>query len=59
MAYRDRNLVDAYKLSFLFGLFSLINVLLILLGHWTKWIGLAFLAGFMLLQYVLFLEPKK
>lgn len=56
--FRDRNLRDSYKLSFLFGLYALINVLLLLLGSWTKWRGLILLAGFIILQYFLFLEPK-
>ena len=56
--YRDRNLKDSYKLSFLFGLYALINVLLLLLGGWNKWRGLFLLGGFILLQYFLFLEPK-
>lgn len=58
LEYRDRNLKDSYKLSLLFGLYSLINVLLLLLGSWNKWRGLILLAGFILLQYLLFLEPK-
>lgn len=56
--FRDRNMKDSYKLSFLFGLYALINVLLLLLGSWNKWRGLILLAGFILLQYFLFLEPK-
>jgi uncharacterized membrane protein YkgB len=56
--YRERNLKDSYKLSLLFGLFSLINVLFLLLGSWNKWLGLILLVGFILLQYFLFLEPK-
>lgn len=56
--YRERNLKDSYKLSLLFGLFSLINVLFLLLGSWNKRLWLILLAGFILLQYFLFLEPK-
>jgi hypothetical protein len=56
--FRDRNLKDSYKLSFLFGLYALINVLLLLLGLRNKWRGLALLTGFIVLQYFLFLEPK-
>jgi len=56
--YKERNLKDSYKLSFLFGLYSLINVLLLLLGNWNKWVGLLLLIGFFILQYFLFLEPK-
>ena len=58
LEYRDRNLKDSYKLSLLFGLYSLINVLLLLLGSWNKWRWLLLLAGFIVLQYLLFLEPK-
>lgn len=57
--YTDRNLVDSYKLSFLFWLFSLINVLLLLQGKWGKLLGLFLLGGFILVQYLLFLNPKK
>jgi hypothetical protein len=56
--FRDRNLSDSYKLSFLFGLYALINVLLLLLGSRNKRMGIALLVGFILLQYFLFLEPK-
>jgi hypothetical protein len=55
--FKDRNLRDSYKLSLLFGLYALINVLLLLLGGRNKWRGLALLAGFIVLQYFLFLEP--
>ncbi|MBO4204091.1 hypothetical protein J5893_04700 [bacterium] len=57
--YKDRNLVDSYKMSFLFGLFSLINVLLILLGMRNKRLGLLLLGAFVLIQYILFTPPKK
>ena len=56
--FRDRNLRDSYKLSFLFGMYALINVLLLLLGNRNKWLGLGLLVGFIILQYFLFLEPK-
>ena len=56
--FRDRNLRDSYKLSFLFGMYALINVLLLLLGSRNKRLGLALLIGFIVLQYFLFLEPK-
>jgi hypothetical protein len=32
--------------------------LLLLLWGWNKWRGLVLLAGFIVLQYFLFLEPK-
>ncbi|MDD2537452.1 MAG: hypothetical protein PHU61_03100 [Candidatus Absconditabacteria bacterium] len=54
----DRNLKDSYKLSLLFGLYSLINILLLFLGIWSKRRGIFLLAGFILLQYFLFLDPK-
>ena len=41
--YRERNLKDSYKLSLLFGLFSLINVLFLLLGSRNKRVGLLLL----------------
>lgn len=50
---------DSYKLSLLFGIFVLLNVLLLLLGRWNKWLGLILLGGFIALQVSLFSGAKK
>lgn len=49
---------DSYKLSLLFGIFVLINVLLLLLGFWNKWLGIILLGWFIALQVSLFSDPK-
>lgn len=48
---------DAYKASFLFGLYSLINVLLLVGGWWNKLVGICFFIVFFILQVFLFI-PK-
>ena len=50
---------DAYKSAFLFGLFALINVLLLLGKFWTKWVSLVLLGVFFAMQYVIFMDPKR
>ena len=49
---------DSYKLSLLFGIFVIINILLILLGYRNKRIGIILLIGFVALQITLFADPK-
>lgn len=49
---------DSYKLSLLFGIFVILNVLLLLLGYWNKWLGIVLLGGFIALQVTLFSDPK-
>ncbi|PZM86925.1 MAG: hypothetical protein DLD55_04050 [candidate division SR1 bacterium] len=49
---------DAYKSSFLFGLYALINVLLLILNSWEKWIGILFLFIFIAMQWVVFTDKK-
>jgi Ca2+/Na+ antiporter len=49
---------DSYKLSLLFGIFVILNVLLLLLGYWNKWLGLILLGWFIALQVALFSDPK-
>ncbi|MDO4713281.1 MAG: hypothetical protein Q4B28_01090 [bacterium] len=49
---------DAYKSSFLFGLYALINVLLLILNSWQKWIGILFLLLFVAMQWVVFTDKK-
>ncbi len=55
----ERNIKDSYKLSLLFGIYVLINMLLIFLGYWTVIVGLILLIGFIILQSILFFEQKK
>jgi len=50
----DRILKDSYKLSLLFWVYAMINVLLILLSYWTKLLGVGLLVVFVALQIVLF-----
>ena len=45
---------DSYKLSLLFGIYVIFNVLLILLGYRNKFVWLILLVGFILLQVFLF-----
>ncbi len=54
-----RLIKDSYKLSLLFGIFVLINVLFLLLWYWSKLLGLIFLIGFIALQVTLFSENDK
>ena len=49
---------DSYKLSLLFGIFVILNVLLLLLGYWNKWLGIVLLGGFIALQVTLFSDSK-
>lgn len=50
---------DAYKASFLFGLYLLINVLLIVGELWNKAIWILFLGLFILMQWFIFTwQPK-
>jgi hypothetical protein len=50
---------ESYKMSLLFGLFCLLNVILLLLSIWTKLLGALLLVGFMLLYMVLFTQQAK
>jgi uncharacterized membrane protein YkgB len=50
---------DAYKTSFLFGLFCLINVLLLVAEFWSKWIGIVCLLLFIAMQYAIFTDPLR
>ncbi len=56
---QTRLIKDSYKLSLLFGIYVLFNVLFLLLGHWTKFLGIILLVGFIILQVALFSEQKK
>lgn len=50
---------DAYKCAFLFGLFGLLNVLLLIADLRSKWLGLTSIGIFALMQYAIFTDPKR
>ena len=50
---------ESYKLSFLFGMYAMLNIILILLWHWNKTRGLILFWGFILLLYFLMMDSSK
>lgn len=50
---------ESYKLSFLFGMYAIINIMLILLWHWSKIWWLLLLWWFILLLYFLMIDSSK
>ncbi|MFZ2150859.1 MAG: hypothetical protein WAZ12_03945 [Candidatus Absconditicoccaceae bacterium] len=56
---QERITKDSYKLSLLFGIYAIINVLLLILGNRSKILGLILLIGFIALQISLFSEKKQ
>ena len=50
---------ESYKLSFLFGMYAMLNIILILLWHWSKMRGLIILWLFILLLYFLMMDSSK
>ena len=50
---------ESYKLSFLFGMYALLNILLIFLWHRSKLWWLILLCGFILLLYFLLIDSSK
>lgn len=50
---------ESYKLSFLFGMYALINIILILMWNWSKLRGLIILWVFILLLYFLMMDNSK
>lgn len=50
---------ESYKLSFLFGMYALINIILILMWNWSKMRGLIILWAFILLLYFLMMDSSK
>lgn len=54
---KERIVKDSYKLSLLFGIYSIINILLLILWSWTKLFGIILLAGFILI-HILLLENQ-
>ena len=62
--FRNKNVQDSpesesYKLSFLFWMYAMLNIILILLWHWNKVRGLILLWGFILLLYFLMMDSSK
>ena len=55
----ERMKKDAYKTSFLFWLFCLINVLLLIAELWTKWLWIICLILFIAMQYAIFTDPLR
>jgi len=54
-----RIIKDSYKLSLLFGIYAMINVLLLLMWQWTKLLWLLLLLGFIMLQVILFVDSGR
>lgn len=50
---------ESYKLSFLFGMYAMLNIILILLWYRNKFWGLIILSGFILLLYFLMMDNSK
>lgn len=50
---------DSYKLSFLFWMYSILNILLIFSWYWNKTWWLILLCCFIFLLYILLLNKKK
>ena len=50
---------ESYKLSFLFWMYSLLNIILILMWHRNKFRWLLLLCGFILLLYFLMIDNLK
>jgi hypothetical protein len=50
---------ESYKLSFLFWMYALINIILILMGNRSKMRGLIILWAFILLLYFLMMDSSK
>ena len=50
---------ESYKLSILFWMYAMLNIILILLWHWNKAWWLVLLCGFILLLYFLMVDSSK
>jgi hypothetical protein len=50
---------ESYRLSFLFGMYALVNILLILMWHWDKIWWLVILCVFIALLYFLMMDNSK
>jgi hypothetical protein len=51
--YEHEKMTEAYKLSFLFGCFIVTNIMLIVMGKWTRLLGINLLLGFVIIQILL------
>lgn len=51
--YEHEKMTEAYKLSFLFGLFIITNAILLVMQKWTRLIGINILLAFVILQILL------
>ena len=56
---QDSPEAESYRLSFLFGMYALVNILLILMWHWDKIWWLVILCGFVVLLYFLMMDNSK
>ena len=50
---------ESYKLSFLFGMYAMLNIILILLWRWSKFRWLIILWCFVLILYFLLMDNSK
>jgi len=50
---------ESYKLSFLFWMYAMLNIILILMWNWSKIRGLVILWWFVLLLYLLMMDSSK
>ena len=50
---------ESYKLSFLFGMYAMLNIIMILMWNWSKVRGLIILWAFILLLYFLMMDSSK
>ena len=50
---------ESYKLPFLFGMYAMLNIILILLWHWSKLRWLLLLWWFIMLLYFLMMDSSK
>ena len=51
---KERMVKDSYKLSLLFGIYCVINILLLILWKWSKLLWFILLAGFIVIKILLF-----
>ena len=56
---QDSPEAESYRLSFLFWMYALVNILLILMWHWDKIWWLVILCGFVVLLYFLMMDNSK
>ena len=56
---QDSPEAESYRLSFLFWMYALVNILLILMWHWDKIWWLVILCGFIVMLYFLMMDNSK